>query len=491
MNHSFEKIKHRSFYLLIIPLALSAFTHLWNPIGFPDIFYDEGVYMRRAMHVIDGLGPQEGFFHDHPFFGQLFIAGALAIVGYPDSLNISTDVGSMEMLYTVPRILMGILAVVDTFLIYKISERRYGRNVAIIASILFAVMPVTWLLRRILLDSILLPFLLTSILLALSAKDSKNKNLLAVLSGVCLGIAIFTKIPIFIMIPVIAFLVYTNNRNARTLGLWFVPVILIPLIWPAQAVSAGQFDLWTKDILWQVQRESAGFGSIVFDFFIFDPVLFLVGIAGLVYAAVKKDVFLLLWGIPFIIFLVLIGYVQYFHWIPVLPTFCVAAARLIVDLVSSVKKKTLQYPALLVITCVIGIFGVVSSTMLITTNVSAQFEATSFVAQRMQDNDSNITLISSPVYSWIFIYVFDEDNVFTDYRDLLFYPVETEQVILIADQHFKYNIGAGEQLGIMYNSTRTIATFEGDVFRYDLGKYPYTNMKLNYEGSLIEVRIRE
>jgi 4-amino-4-deoxy-L-arabinose transferase-like glycosyltransferase len=66
------------------------------------------------------------------------------------------------MLYLVPRVLMGILAVVDTFLVYKISERRYNRNVALIASVLFAVMPISWYTRRILFDSIQLPFLLTS-----------------------------------------------------------------------------------------------------------------------------------------------------------------------------------------------------------------------------------------------------------------------------------------------------------------------------------------
>ena len=68
---------------------------------------------------------------------------------------------------------MGILAVVDTFLVYKISERRYNRNVAFIASVLFAVMPLSWLLRRILLDSILLPFLLSSILIAIIERIQK------------------------------------------------------------------------------------------------------------------------------------------------------------------------------------------------------------------------------------------------------------------------------------------------------------------------------
>ena len=150
---------------LFIPLILSAYTHLWNPVGFPDFFYDEGVYLRRALLVLEGQGPEEsGTYFDHPYFGQIFLAFIFKIIGYPDSLNPKPgDVQSIEMLYLVPRVLMGLLAVVDTFLVYKISDRMYGRKVAFIASIFFAVMPMTWILRRILLDSILLPLLLTSI----------------------------------------------------------------------------------------------------------------------------------------------------------------------------------------------------------------------------------------------------------------------------------------------------------------------------------------
>ena len=35
------------------------------------------------------------------------------------------------------------------------------------------------------------------------------------------------------MIPVVGFLIFTNsNKRLKVLGLWFIPVILIPLIWP-------------------------------------------------------------------------------------------------------------------------------------------------------------------------------------------------------------------------------------------------------------------
>jgi hypothetical protein len=132
--------------LLAIPLALSAFTHLWNPLGFPSEHIDEGHYMRKAMSILDGTGIDPLARYAAPYFGQIFLAGVLGIVGYPDSLNPS-DTGSddvlhsVETLYLVPRVLMGLLAVADTFLIYKITERRYhNRNVALIEAILFAVM---------------------------------------------------------------------------------------------------------------------------------------------------------------------------------------------------------------------------------------------------------------------------------------------------------------------------------------------------------------
>ena len=252
--------------LLAIPLVLSAFTHLWNPIEFPSLHIDEGHYMRKALSILEGTGIDPLARYAAPYFGQIFLAGALGIVGYPDSLNLS-DAGdvlhSVETFYLFPRVLMGLLAIADTFLIYKITERRYhNRNVALIAATLFAVMPYGWLFRRIFLETIQVPFLLTSILLAVYLKDLKieKKNNTAayktitmiLLSGAFLGLSIFTKIPVFTIIPLVGFLIYTNNTNGhrlRNLGLWFIPVILIPLIWPAHAMIIGEFDQWMNGVL--------------------------------------------------------------------------------------------------------------------------------------------------------------------------------------------------------------------------------------------------
>lgn len=232
-------LRNSTTILFLVPLLLSAFTHIWNPIGFLEPENDESIYMRRVMLLLDGKGLQDpASSYYNPYFGQLFLAGTLGIIGYPNSLHSISD-GNMihyiEILWTIPRLLMGVLAVIDTFLIYKIAEIRYNRNVALITSILFAVMPITWILRPMWLDSILLPFLLSSVLFAAfyikkynsydyekekSRKKRDNKNIISVLlSGIFLGLAVFTKIPAATMIPLIAFLIYKNNKSVKTLGL--------------------------------------------------------------------------------------------------------------------------------------------------------------------------------------------------------------------------------------------------------------------------------
>jgi hypothetical protein len=594
--------------------VLSAYTHLWNPIGFPTLRPDEGAYMRRAMHMLEGLGPQDPasrFDHsqdstssyDHPYFGQLFLAGIFKLIGYPSSiLNISSSPffsspsstfissphnvqHSIEMLYFVPRVLMGILAVVDTFLIYKICERRYNnKTIAFIASILFAVMPMTWILRLIVLDSIQLPFLLCSILFAIYyrypikrtdlAKENNIKKInsynndyalpkksvmLILLSGIFLGLAIFTKIPAVTMIPLVGFLIYTNNENRnknnlkKIFALWFIPVILIPLIWPIYSITVGQFDEWLKGVIWQGTGRHGGrtLADVMTSFFRIDPILLAFGTAGVVFSAVvgtRKNtdfLFFSLWLAPYLLLIYLVGWAIIFHLIVLLPAFCIAAARIIEHLVNRIvkdnritkrEKKELVYdtkrnvavhrklPLSSMLTlssiCVISviaiftIFGLTTTTILIRTNISfPQFEAAAFVAYDVEHNmhtnsnnnknaandDGGITIISSPIYSWIYNYVFHKSHVFSHDRDTQ--PIQTKKVILIVDGTYKRVLSKIEgedekqvrRLQMLYNSTETIAVFDDDTTRYVQTRYsnyyPYASMSENrIGGGGIEVR---
>jgi hypothetical protein len=45
----------RPIFLLIIALALTSFIYLWNPIGFQDLFSDEGCIYQNIHAYIGGL----------------------------------------------------------------------------------------------------------------------------------------------------------------------------------------------------------------------------------------------------------------------------------------------------------------------------------------------------------------------------------------------------------------------------------------------------
>ncbi len=514
--------------IIIIPLILAAFTHLYNPGGFPCLHADEAKYVRRALHILVGLGPHDPssrFDHaqvstssyDHPYFGQIFLAGMFKIIGYPSSLNPSSSIQSIEMLYVVPRVIMGLLAVLDTFLIYKIVERRYNTKTgALLASTLFAVMPISWLMRRIYLDSILMPFVLSSILIAiylgrkndiiasddindnitiknLTIKNAlaKNKEIILILvSGILLGLAIYTKIPAITIIPVVGFLVFTNTRKWKMLGLWFVPVVLIPLLWPAYALSVGQFDEWLDGVLWQAtERSQIGLIGTMRSLILMDPILACLGIIGIAFAAIKRDYFILLWVVTFLIFSYFVQWTLYFHFILVLPVLCIASAVFIVDISNKIFRKNNTYKKLVpyAVISAIGIFGLVSTMLIITTNVF--FVQIAHVALAVQEIETNrvmddITVISAPEYSWIFKYIFNTTQSLQT-RDSS--EINTDKILLMVDRSYiavtskdpqnneQEDPKQVEKLLNIYNNTHPIALID-DSYKKP-GYYPYTNVR--------------
>jgi Dolichyl-phosphate-mannose-protein mannosyltransferase len=483
-------------------------------VEFPGIHTDEGHYVRRGIHVSEGFGPQEpSSNYDHPYFGWLFLGNIFSVIGYPDSLSPRLgDVSSIEALWSVPRILMGFLAVVDTLLVYKIVETRYSRRAAFIAAVLFAVMPYGWLTRRVLLESFQLPFILLSILFAMFyvTNISKNRNrvintnlnqnhtlntsnygdnnsrniLLISISGVFLGLAIFTKIPAFTFIPVVGFLVYvagrtkkegdniirksnnnsnnivsskkhSNQNGLKTLFLWFIPVVLIPLIWPAYAISVGQFEAWTEGVNFQVTRESKPLGDNIMEFYSIDPVLLVLGIAGVGYcAALKRELLFLIWIVPFLILLYYLDYVSSFFLIPLIPPLCIAPAVMITDLSNRVAKNRKRIRELLPlsIVSVIAIFGLINTTSLILKSENSNYlEVAAAISNQLptgvtQDGstaslDDQMTVIGNPRFYWILQYVFDKPSYSykTQYNTINIHTLEgivegSEKVIMIADQ---------------------------------------------------------
>jgi hypothetical protein len=462
---------------------------------------DESIYLGRAVNFMDTFNPKDkSFGYDHPYFGQILLAGFFSITGYQ---NLLSSPGSLnyEMILLVPRIFMGILAIIDTFLIFKIGELRYDRKVGFIASVLFAVMPITWLTRWILLDSLQLPLTLLSILFAIvcfrrpveNARVDNKDILLVLLSGTFLGLSIFTKIPSFTLIPLVGYLVFTQSkRNFKILGLWFIPVLFIPMIWPLHSIMVGEFNAWIDGINAQTHRDPHRLIIALKEWLAVNPFLLILGIMGLIYAVIKKDWFLMLGIIPFLIFMFFINRVVSGHLVWLIVILSISSSRFfvaIMDYLSKISRDNLLRRLSLggiLATLVFGIvFGFISTISLISQDQSSQyFRAAAFVDRYLKDNNlmyidadthpnKNITVISNPFFGWVQKYKFHNNN----YIPYILVPeklmINTEKAVSIIDADFKAELKIGADLGIRLGKllssfdTKTLASFHSGSSKYN------------------------
>ena len=94
-------------------------------------------------------------------------------------------------------------------------------------------------------------------------------------------------------------------------------------------------------MLWQAtERPESSLNNSLRDLLKIDPVLIVLGSVSLIYAALRKDSFVLLWIIPFIIFFYLVGRVTYNYWVPLVPIFCIAISVFIVEISSMITRGT-------------------------------------------------------------------------------------------------------------------------------------------------------
>jgi hypothetical protein len=234
-----------------------------------------------------------------------------------------------------------------------------------------------------------------------------------------------------------------------------------------------------------------------------DPVLLILAAAGFIYLELKRDRFILLWIAPYFIFLSLIGWVALFHWILLIPAFCMAAAAVVEAISKKMTLKIVGSSSQLAVVSAIGIFGLISTIMLITNNLNDSYlDLYSFTVSQLQENakvDSPITVIGgqrAKALMWIPSYVFhnnnvvfrDADNPNDDFKEL----VKTSRFLLLADSDLLSRLKSPLQNEIeariakfYYNSSDTKATFiDGESDRYN-----FMNMLDNYGfGRFVEVK---
>ena len=448
---------------------------MWNPAGFPIFHGDESIYVKRGVGILNhevlyGL-------HDHPFFGQTVLAGFMYVSGYSGLLDDPpADPSHMEALYAYPRTFMGLLAVLDTLLVYLIADRMFGRRVAAVAAVIFAVAPMSLILRMVMLDSILLPFVLSSVLLALHSRGPNNGNcnrrrLLLLASGACMGLAIFTKVPAAAMVPPCAILAYWASGRIRDVGLWLVPALAIPAVWPAYAAQAGQLDAWIRDVLWQAGRSNGGIFEAIRRLFEYDPVLIPLGTAGFALVVIclvlragrgrgaaggagrqrggeggkkggpvragrdgepgtaeLRDLgFLAAWFSSVLLSFGAIGFVLFYQLSMLLPALCVAAAVLILWVAGRGRGRggwlvrgagSLAGDRITVIAVLaIGLAGLSTTGVIVHFDAQPpEFEAASFLLRNYPD-DPNTVKVVSPVSYWLLSDVYGLQNTTRFYHN--------------------------------------------------------------------------
>ena len=216
-----------------------------------------------------------------------------------------------------------------------------------------------------------------------------------------------------------------------------------------------------------------------------DPVLVVLATVGLIFAILKKDPFILLWAIPNLLYFSAVGWVPNHLFIPLIPLSCIAVAVLIINLSGRIKRKNIKKMLPWAVISAIGMFGLVSTTMLITTNVSAdQIQIIRFVSGYLNNynmRNENITLVANPIYTWIFKYVYNRDHSVNVIREFDYEPVKTNKILLITD--IEYNLSPeNERLRAVYNTTTSLLKFKGLIDNFDFWRYPYTSMRANYEA---------
>jgi predicted RND superfamily exporter protein len=197
-----------------------------------------------------------------------------------------------------------------------------------------------------------------------------------------------------------------------------------------------------------------------------------------------------------------------------LPAICISVARLIVDLSSKAKKIKFQQILPLVVISVIGVFGLVSTTILIALNVtSSYFDIYAFVVQYLTNHYNQLNKNDQETlgtadedklimlgrhwtrgYFWIPNQVFDINIDFRRINQAEDIPIPevNDKILLIVDNQVRNSL-SDRDISMMekyyyYYTITPIATFKDKTIKYDTSKYPYASMSENRDTRWVQIR---
>lgn len=228
-------IVHRTSLPIVLGLLLVGVWVLGTGIRhYPAFADDEGTYVAQAWAMLaHGSLSHYTYWYDHPPLGWLQLAFGSWLFG--PLLSAGTAVAQARSLMLVP-------GLVSVALVYVLARRLGLRRAAAAgATVLFTCNPLSVaLLRQVYLDSVALPWLLASLVLALSP----SRRLWAFAgSGLCFAIAVLTKETMLIFLPaVLLALIQTFDRRTRAFCLtaFVMALLLVGIGYPLYALLKGE-----------------------------------------------------------------------------------------------------------------------------------------------------------------------------------------------------------------------------------------------------------
>ncbi|TRZ80731.1 MAG: hypothetical protein D4R90_00920 [Nitrosopumilales archaeon] len=409
--------KHQKIFFIVFLVII--FNSYFGLASFPEYFWDEGVYVDRAINFAKTFQMyHDPNYIDHPPLGWIIPSLFFIVIGFPDSIvHLQTHDMNLQLLllFLIPRLIAVSYVIPIAILVYKVSDRLYNnKKFALISLATFGLIPAFWPFRNLLLDPLMILFVLVSLFLIMPRNDNQSSRSKLIISGLFFGCALLVKFSAIFFLPAIIIHVLRNRIRYRII--WSISLIAALLSWIVTMSSQYGLSHVLSTQLWQISRASSLPYGIVLQILTFTlPIGLVFGIAGVVLLAKKKQFFAPLLSVPYLGFLFRGGFVGFVHTIPILPILSIFSGKPLYDFVGRVFhiKSTQNSDRIFDLLLTVLVLSSIVVTIWITSFDAgqAQREAIEYLTSTLPKNS---TLVTNPGYGWV-VKQFRPDLQVTDF----------------------------------------------------------------------------
>lgn len=188
---------------------------IWLPLGLVHS-WNEAYYTMRVTHIVEGGSYLDGSFDNPPLFVY--------------SLSFLSKIFGISI--TLFRLFIVFCTLVTTYIVYHIGNILGNKRVGLVSSAIYAFFPMTVIFSKIIQIDMFGIMLMTATFYFAILGIKKNKRWFF-LSGFFLGLTVFTKIPMALVIIPTFYYMFYKKVEIKYFLLIIIETILVPLPWIA------------------------------------------------------------------------------------------------------------------------------------------------------------------------------------------------------------------------------------------------------------------